>query len=93
MFGDPFRRAFYFDVLSQRDEVSRDQAAEALGVSRALATFHLERLLRAGLLGVSYRRLTGKLGRRRAHRQALSPGWDDCPFERPLHAMQSQSPE
>ncbi len=59
---EPLRRALYFYVASQDAEVSRDQAAEGLGISRALAAFHLDKLVGAGLLESSYRRLTGRSG-------------------------------
>jgi len=60
--GDPVRRALYLQVLSRAGEVSRDQAARALHLSRALAAFHLDKLADAGLLDVSYRRLSGRTG-------------------------------
>ena len=42
--------------------VGRDEAAAAVGVTRALAAFHLDRLVRDGLLIPEYRRLTGRTG-------------------------------
>lgn len=42
--------------------VSRDEAAKAVGVSRALAAFHLDRLVEGGLLVPEYRRLSGRTG-------------------------------
>src|SRR5512146_641315 len=61
--GDPVRRALYFLVLGQPDgDVSRDQAARALHLTRALAAFHLDKLVDAGLLEVSFRRLSGRSG-------------------------------
>jgi predicted ArsR family transcriptional regulator len=60
--GDSVRRALYLHVSSRKDEVSRDQAAQALGISRALAAFHLDKLAEAGLLEVSFRRLSGRAG-------------------------------
>ena len=59
--GDPVRRALYLYV-SRNAEVSRDQAARALRTSRAVAAFHLDKLLDAGLLEASYRRLSGRAG-------------------------------
>jgi predicted ArsR family transcriptional regulator len=47
------RRVFAFVSLADRP-VTRDEAAEASGVSLALATFHLERLLEAGLVAASF---------------------------------------
>jgi predicted ArsR family transcriptional regulator len=60
--GDQVRRAIYLHVASSPHEVGRDEAARAAGVSRKLAAFHLERLLEAGLLEASYRRLSGRSG-------------------------------
>src|SRR6058998_2069336 len=60
--ADPVRRALYLHVLSRNDDVSRDQAARALRISRALAAFHLDKLVEAGLLEVSFRRLSGRSG-------------------------------
>jgi predicted ArsR family transcriptional regulator len=60
--GDPVRRALYLHVLGRNDDVSRDQAARALRVSRALAAFHLDKLVDAGLLEISFRRLSGRTG-------------------------------
>jgi predicted ArsR family transcriptional regulator len=59
---DRQRRRVYTYVSRQRHEVSRDEAAQALSISRSLAAFHLDRLVQAGLLDVSYRRLTGRQG-------------------------------
>lgn len=59
---DPRRRALYGYVAAQPHEVSRDEAANALGVPRPVAAFHLDRLVEAGLLEVSYRRLSGRRG-------------------------------
>ena len=47
---DPVRRALYGHVVAAGGEVSRNQAAEAAGVARGLAAFHLDRLVEAGLL-------------------------------------------
>jgi predicted ArsR family transcriptional regulator len=59
---DPARRSLYMYVVAQGREVSRNEAAEAVGVQRTLAAFHLDRLARAGLLDVTYRRLTRRSG-------------------------------
>ena len=42
--------------------MSRDQAAAAVGVSRRVAAFHLDRLADEGWLEVGYRRLSGRTG-------------------------------
>ena len=61
--ADPVRRTLY-DVVAQRapDPVSRDEAAEAAGVRRGLAAFHLDKLVASGLLEPIYRRLSGRAG-------------------------------
>jgi len=57
---DPVRRRLFRQVEA-RGELSRDQAARAAGVSRALAAFHLDKLVEAGLLEASFRRLSGRI--------------------------------
>ena len=59
---DPVRRSLYRFVAAQPGEVSRDEAAAAAGIQRQLAAFHLDKLVEAGLLDTSYRRLTGRTG-------------------------------
>lgn len=59
---EPVRRSLYHYVVAQAGEVSRDQAAAGVGVQRNLAAFHLDKLVEAGLLEVTFRRLTGRTG-------------------------------
>ena len=59
---EPARLALYQYVGRQPGAVSRDQAAEALGLTRPLAAFHLDRLVEVGLLTADYRRLSGRSG-------------------------------
>ncbi len=59
---DPARRSLYVYVIAQRRDVSRHEAAEAVGLQRTLAAFHLDRLANAGLLDITYRRLTARSG-------------------------------
>jgi predicted ArsR family transcriptional regulator len=59
---EPVRRSLYFHVAKQQREVSRDEAAQAVGISRELAGFHLDRLVAEGLLETSFRRLSGRTG-------------------------------
>jgi predicted ArsR family transcriptional regulator len=59
---DPVRRSLYRYVAAQSGEVSRDEAAAAAGIQRQLAAFHLDKLVEAGLLDTSYRRLSGRSG-------------------------------
>jgi len=60
--AEPVRRALYEHVVGQADGVSREAAAGAVGISRALAAFHLDRLVEAGLLAADYRRLGERRG-------------------------------
>ncbi|GAA4532132.1 helix-turn-helix transcriptional regulator [Amycolatopsis samaneae] len=47
---DDLRRRLYTYVREARRPVARDEAAAAAGISRKLAAFHLDKLVRAGLL-------------------------------------------
>jgi predicted ArsR family transcriptional regulator len=59
---EPIRRAL-LDYVSRSDApVSRDDVAEAFGLARSTAVFHLDRLAEAGLLAVEFRRLAGRTG-------------------------------
>jgi predicted ArsR family transcriptional regulator len=60
--GDPLRRALYRYVVTHTSPVNRDQAAEAAGVARHVAKFHLDRLVDDGLLAVEYARPPGRRG-------------------------------
>ena len=57
--GEPVRRALYRYVVAQPQAVSRDQAAEAVGVAHHVAKFHLDKLADDGLLEVDYARPPG----------------------------------
>jgi predicted ArsR family transcriptional regulator len=59
---DPVRRRLY-DVVRERTEpVGRDEAAASARVGRALAVYHLDKLVEAGLLTASYQRPPGRGG-------------------------------
>jgi predicted ArsR family transcriptional regulator len=62
LLAEPVRRALYEYVVAAPAEVGRDEAADAVGASRSLTAFHLDKLVDAGLLTASYRRLTGRSG-------------------------------
>lgn len=62
LLAEPVRRALYDWVIAAGRPVGRDEAAQATGVSRTLAAFHLDRLVAAGLLAPEYRRLSGRTG-------------------------------
>lgn len=59
---DPVRRRLYDYVTVQDHGVSRSEAAEAIGIQRTLAAFHLDRLVETGLLDVTFRRPAGRTG-------------------------------
>ena len=59
---DPLRRRLYEVVTSQPGPVSRDEAASAAGIGRALAVYHLDKLVESGLLTASYQRPPGRSG-------------------------------
>jgi predicted ArsR family transcriptional regulator len=60
---EPTRRRLYQYVARALAPVSRDQAAEALDISRPMAAFHLDKLVGLGLLRAAYRRVSGRAGR------------------------------
>jgi predicted ArsR family transcriptional regulator len=60
--SDPTRRALYRYVVAQPAPVSRDEAAEGVGVARHIAKFHLDKLLDDGLLAVEFARAPGRRG-------------------------------
>ena len=60
--ADQVRRDLYEYVAGAGREVGRAEAADALGLARTLAAFHLDKLVDAGLLEVAHRRLTGRSG-------------------------------
>ncbi len=59
---DPVRRRLYEVVRERTEPVGRDEAAAAAGVGRALAVYHLDKLVQAGLLTASYQRPPGRTG-------------------------------
>jgi predicted ArsR family transcriptional regulator len=64
---DGSRRALYDYVRRQDHAVTREEAADATGMSRSLAAFHLDKLVEAGLLAARYEAPAGQpRGRGRA---------------------------
>ena len=59
---DPVRGRLYAFVSGCAEPVGRDEAAAAVGIGRALAVYHLDKLTEAGLLTASYRRPPGRGG-------------------------------
>lgn len=59
---EPTRRRLYELVLGREPGISREDAADALGIGRPIAAFHLDRLADAGLVETTYRRTSGRSG-------------------------------
>lgn len=58
----PLRRDLY-RLLCERDGwVSRDDASDALDVPRSVAAFHLDKLVEAGVVEVTFERTSGRTG-------------------------------
>jgi predicted ArsR family transcriptional regulator len=65
--ADPSRQRLYDYVRRQSHPVSREEAADAVRISRSLAAFHLDKLVNAGLLRAHYETPPGQpRGRGRA---------------------------
>jgi len=60
--SDPVRAQLYDFVAGSREPVGRDEAAAAVGIGRAIAVYHLDKLVESGLLAASYRRPPGRSG-------------------------------
>ena len=63
--SDELRRQMYAYIRQARYPVSREEAAERVGISRKLAAFHLDKLVEVGLLRAHYEPIGGtrKVGR------------------------------
>jgi predicted ArsR family transcriptional regulator len=59
---DPVRRRLYEFVAAQQGPVTREDAAEATGISRTLAAYHLDKLTDAGLVAAGFARPAGRRG-------------------------------
>ena len=59
---DRVRDRLYAFVSSRSEPVRRDEAAAAVGIGRALAVYHLDKLVESGLLTASYQRPLGRGG-------------------------------
>lgn len=60
--ADGTRRAVYELVADAGRPIGRDEVAQRLGAGRTLAAFHLDKLVEAGLLEVTYARLSTRTG-------------------------------
>jgi predicted ArsR family transcriptional regulator len=59
---DDVRRALYEHVRAAGAPITREQAATAVGISRKLAAFHLDKLAEVGVVEVRFERTTGRQG-------------------------------
>src|SRR5262245_25059332 len=59
---DDLRRRMYLEIREQRRPLTREEVATAVGVSRKLAAFHLDKLVERGLLVATYARPPGRSG-------------------------------
>lgn len=59
---DRVRGRLYAFVSGRSEPVGRDEAAAAVGIGHALAVYHLDKLVKSGLLTASYRRPPGRSG-------------------------------
>src|SRR5262249_41928369 len=57
--ADDLRRRMYEFIRRADGPVTRDEAAAAVGISRKLAAFHLDKLVDAGLLEAGFARPAG----------------------------------
>ena len=60
--SDPTRRRLYVFVSRSKEPIGRDEAADALGIPRQTAAYHLDRLAEEGLVDVEFLRRTGRTG-------------------------------
>ena len=58
----PIRRDLHRLMSERGRAISRDEAADALGVGRSVAAFHLDKMVEAGLADVTFERLSGRTG-------------------------------
>ncbi|HKD96653.1 MAG TPA: helix-turn-helix domain-containing protein [Micromonosporaceae bacterium] len=75
--GDRSRRALYGFVRTAGRPVTREDAAEATGISRGLAAFHLDKMVEAGLLTASYEAPAGQPRGRGRTPKVYQPAGDD----------------
>ena len=59
---DEVRRRLYEYLRERGGAVGREEAGEAVGISRSLAAYHLDKLVEEGLLTVTYERPSGRGG-------------------------------
>src|SRR3954452_7304081 len=58
----PVRGDLYALLVDRDDWIGRDDAADAVGVPRSVAAFHLDKLVEAGLVDTRFERPPGRSG-------------------------------
>ena len=58
----PLRRDLYRLLSERKGWVTRDEASEALGIARSVAAFHLDKLVEAGAVEITFERTSGRTG-------------------------------
>jgi predicted ArsR family transcriptional regulator len=58
----PLRRDLYRLLSERAGWVTRDDASESLGLPRSVVAFHLDKLVEAGVVEVTFERLSGRTG-------------------------------
>lgn len=80
---DPVRRALYDHVRTRDHPVTREEAAEATGISRNLAAHHLDKLVEAGLLRTRYQHPAARPRGRGRTPKVYEPTGNDVAFSFP----------
>jgi DNA-binding transcriptional ArsR family regulator len=83
LLADELRQRLYRFVAAQPGPVTRDEAAAAVGISRKLAAFHLDKLTAAGLLETAAPRPGQPPPRPRPGPQGLPAGRDEVAISVP----------
>ena len=60
--GDPTRRRVFFTVREAGELMGKVDVAEAVGITRRLAGFHLDKLVEQGFLRAEFQRRNGRTG-------------------------------
>jgi predicted ArsR family transcriptional regulator len=59
---EPIRRRLFDHVRRSSEPIGREDAAQAVGIGRSLAAYHLDKLAEHGFLSITYRRPAGRGG-------------------------------
>ncbi|MGP6176631.1 helix-turn-helix transcriptional regulator [Microbacterium sp. A196] len=62
LLSDDVRQRLYDFIAQHGDSVTREEVAAAIGITRSLAAYHLDKLASVGLLDVTFARPDGRTG-------------------------------